>query len=423
MAANNRALIHMNWLNFIIAVVVISASGCGGSTPRSVIVNESERDIVSKINRHLNEHDFAAVAKLLKEHIPTGALSQQMLFGLTYSNAEDAEVLATFIHSGVDINLADPDERNGGSRILDEVVGCGYTDAVRWLLERGALVNHEREGKPYCMALVNSVIGGEADANLEIVRLLVEHGAEINSICPSGHNPLSFAIIYKHRQIESYLREHGAVLPPLYTDDRLPVSAFESHLEAHLGKVTKLNVSAETPTEVNLSFYVVTMKGGKALVTHGMSEHLLPVDRQTEPPYVELIIYLPAQWPLDPKSLADSAHSWPISWLRRIASVPVSEKRGMGGLHALFLNDPPDHTIANTNFVGFLALAEMESGIPVYDDGRPEGATVFYSLFPIFAEEAAIYSKMGAAELVKRFEKYKIKPIIDPGRKNVGLDK
>jgi len=49
--------------------------------------------------------------------------------------------------------------------------------------------------------------------NANIVKCLVDHGANVNKLNHNGETPLSMATYYGNEDIINYLVEHGAVMP------------------------------------------------------------------------------------------------------------------------------------------------------------------------------------------------------------------
>lgn len=82
------------------------------------------------------------------------------------------------------------------------------TEGLRWLLEQGASPNHFVNGQVRCLALDSAADNG----NLEAVKLLVKHGADVDAYC-FGWNGLSRAIEKNHSTIVRYLRSVGAKTP------------------------------------------------------------------------------------------------------------------------------------------------------------------------------------------------------------------
>ncbi|MCA9118300.1 MAG: ankyrin repeat domain-containing protein, partial [Planctomycetaceae bacterium] len=88
---------------------------------------------------------------------------------------------------------------------LTTAAGNGHLDVVRWLLDHGAKLNYERQGRFYCPALIGAAIEGHP----EVVRLLVERGADINGHT-NGMNALMQAEMYGQPEVYEFLQSHGA---------------------------------------------------------------------------------------------------------------------------------------------------------------------------------------------------------------------
>jgi ankyrin repeat protein len=74
---------------------------------------------------------------------------------------------------------------------------------VRLLLEHGADINVQmRAAGPRCTGLVNGA--------LEVVRLLLEHGADVEAKDNDGKTALQVAAEEGHDEVVELLREHGA---------------------------------------------------------------------------------------------------------------------------------------------------------------------------------------------------------------------
>ena len=47
---------------------------------------------------------------------------------------------------------------------------------------------------------------------LDLVRLLLDHGAEINSVADNGQTPLAEALRGKHEELATWMKSKGAVV-------------------------------------------------------------------------------------------------------------------------------------------------------------------------------------------------------------------
>ena len=92
----------------------------------------------------------------------------------------------------------------------------GCTQVVAWLLEHGANVNAGGGNYPTPLSYA-------ASGTLDIVKLLVAHGADVNTCHDNPpRNPLLLAQERGARDIEDFLRDHGARLPSELTEHPRP---------------------------------------------------------------------------------------------------------------------------------------------------------------------------------------------------------
>lgn len=111
-----------------------------------------------------------AIVKLMLEHGAdvnvTSEFNHTALMNAACAYADNVEVVRMLIDAGADVNAQDV----FGDSALGEAVKCGHTDIVRLLLEHGAVVNSRTsEGTILECA--------RRKGNPEIIRMLVEHGA------------------------------------------------------------------------------------------------------------------------------------------------------------------------------------------------------------------------------------------------------
>jgi uncharacterized protein len=117
-------------------------------------------------------------------------------------------VMDIFLAAGMPVDYR---TRSGGDTPLNDAVEYGQVETAKYLLSMNADPNASR-------GLIGAI---NADANnFELVKLLVEQGADVNLCWPLGEeqdghlfNALSWAIDGEHKEIADYLRSHHAVLP------------------------------------------------------------------------------------------------------------------------------------------------------------------------------------------------------------------
>jgi ankyrin repeat protein len=110
--------------------------------------------------------------------------------------------IAKYLHAkGADINAA---ATNGtGYNALTGAVTSGQTEIVKWLLENGADPNY-RYANGY-----SPLLNAAANGHLEILKLLQGHGADLRAKTTDGENALSYAEERKHSTVAEYLRAQG----------------------------------------------------------------------------------------------------------------------------------------------------------------------------------------------------------------------
>jgi ankyrin repeat protein len=123
-------------------------------------------------------------------------------------HVEAARVLLLF---GADTNVRD----DGGSTSLHLASESGQLAVVRILLEHGANLNTEvGDNRGFTPLHLASESG-----QLEVARILLEHGADLETRTPSGCTPIHFA----NEEIARFLIEHGADAKALDVGGRTPL--------------------------------------------------------------------------------------------------------------------------------------------------------------------------------------------------------
>jgi ankyrin repeat protein len=110
--------------------------------------------------------------------------------------------IAKYLHAkGGDVNAV---STNGSEyTALTGAVASGHAEIVKWLLENGAEPNY-RYANGYTPLLTAA-----ANGHLEILKALLAHGADLNAKTDDGKNAISFAAERKHPEVETFLRQNG----------------------------------------------------------------------------------------------------------------------------------------------------------------------------------------------------------------------
>lgn len=331
------------------------------------------------------------------------------------------EVLQRLILLGLDINVL-----SGVSQktALSSAASGGQREIVEYLISQGAELD---TSAPEKNPLFGAIYGGHPD----IVRLLLASGIDAHAVyfgaSARPRNALSFAIDRGQAEIESLLGSAGCVLPPPPAPPTIP----EAHqqiiavLSEMFGPVDSLALHTNLPVDdmVHSAIHVIHPNERHrclTLFTTGMSDKPMKVPPgQTQYQYAELIMHLPADWPIPHESDRSTEAWWPIQWLRQIAYYPHESETWLGGQYTILSNEePPQPFAANTPFSCLLLIADFAGWSPVQRDGKP---VHFYTLVPLYAEERDYERQHGLMKLLESFEQNGVTTVADNARKNVAL--
>jgi hypothetical protein len=372
----------------------------------------------------------------------------QRLYSAVWSG--DVELVKTIlsqypelkIEDGSDDTWLDEAARAGQIKVAKALLDLGFNVNSCRMPEEGTPLNHAIHGKHLDMAqfllsrgadpkigrtLIAAINIESEELGLEFVKVLVEHGAEVNRVFPwfgddkVTFTPYTWALQNEKKEIADYLRFKGAVAPgenPRKTAPRNLSEEIVAYFEEQFGPVQAQALIEIVPTEPPIAVHVIRPGKGRnhvTLFTTGMSERAMRVPKGSEDyRFAELFIQLPAKWPLTREALADPNYGWPIHWLRSSAKYPHENKTWLGGPVTIIANgDPPERLAPKIKFTCMLLLAEK-------DFVSRAGRTIqFYRMMPLYTEERDLELSSGSAALMQAFDRCNVPFVVDLKRRNI----
>jgi hypothetical protein len=205
--------------------------------------------------------------------------------------------------------------------------------------------------------------------------------------------------------------------------DEQTIERISRHIEEHLGPVA--NVFHELVSDlVHIDVHVVEPTDERpfyTLITTGMSDRPM-----TAPPqchnfrFAELMISLPADWPMTQEAFQQDDVYWPVRGLKFLARFPHEYETWLGWGHTIPNGDPPEPLADNTALCCLLLLspAHVPEGFSSLRVDH-EKTVNFYSLVPIYREEMEFKLEKGTDALVERFIEHQVTELLDVNRPNV----
>ncbi|NHA00140.1 suppressor of fused domain protein [Nocardioides sp. W3-2-3] len=155
-----------------------------------------------------------------------------------------------------------------------------------------------------------------------------------------------------------------------------------------------------------------------ALVTSGMSDRpmTVPPDLVGQvPDRAEVMILLPADWPIDQASWQDERHYWPIRTLKVLARLPHEYDTWLGAWHSVPNGDPAKPYADDTGFCGVMLAPPLrfppEFGTLRTEDGRE---ITLLAVLPLLPDELVAKIEHGADVLLDGLDEHGVSESAGP---------
>ena len=217
----------------------------------------------------------------------------------------------------------------------------------------------------------------------------------------------------------SRIYRYGEPREPTPSEQPRDWDAIEAHVEQHLGPIE--TVYHELASEyVHLDVLQVPAHDGRPfhmLVTCGMSARPMTVPAGSEDRrYAELVIGLPADWPLDEASWRDERHYWPVRTLKLLARLPHAYGTFLGVGHTIPNGDPPEQYAPDTKLCCALIAPPLTLPEGAERLELEDGPLHFYAVVPLHRDEMELKLAGGMDALVDQLDAAQVNEVLDAGR-------
>lgn len=179
------------------------------------------------------------------------------------------------------------------------------------------------------------------------------------------------------------------------------------------------------PIGFQLDVFCIRPRGAsyQVILTSGMSTAAMQVPHKVSDPvgnkYAELMMVLPADWPLSATMPSDMSQDWPVTVLKQIARLPFQHKAfvswGNTVLHDRYFQ--PYHE--SVGFIGSLLTRTVTRPDVFRRIISPHGPINILSVFPIYKEELLFIEENGYEAFRRILGEQKVVEILDVDRPNL----
>jgi hypothetical protein len=208
---------------------------------------------------------------------------------------------------------------------------------------------------------------------------------------------------------------------PATTDGGAAVSAY---LSPYLGEARTV-LHEVLSDRIHLDVHIVPPtpeRPSYVLYTSGMSD--LPMETPVEArgmEYAELLISLPAEWPMPPNHVVVGGNHepeppgyWPIGYLKFLARIPHDYRTWLGPGHTIPNGDPPRNLAPDTGLCCWWLLAARQLPVESQIGTLPDGRRVhFLSVHALYESEMSFKLNEGSAALEDCYVRAGVSEVLD----------
>jgi len=189
-----------------------------------------------------------------------------------------------------------------------------------------------------------------------------------------------------------------------------------AHIEKHLGPVSR--IFHQDGFDI-LCVEAVVDRPIHTLITAGMSDAAMNTGgKKNAPQYIELMMSLPEQWPLEKLSSADSGY-WPIRLLAQLAVMPQQTGSALAWGDVIPNGDPAMPYTSSSGLCGCVLAPSLLVPKEFYALDIAQRHIEFYAAIPLFREELQAGADQGMEFLLSALLDHRVNDLVDPARRNV----
>ncbi|MFC0506688.1 suppressor of fused domain protein [Micromonospora costi] len=197
--------------------------------------------------------------------------------------------------------------------------------------------------------------------------------------------------------------------------------AIDRHIEEHFGPVEFVYHEIASHL-VGVHVYVVApteARPYRTLVTSGMSELPMTVPEGHDiSPYAELMLCLPADWPLGKAAGLDGDPAgWPVRVLKQVARLPHEYGTWIGEWHSVPNGDPAQPYAPGTPFAGVVVTPMLRVPAEARTIAVGDGTQIsLLALVPLHPQEVAVKVERGTDALIEVLDRGQVTELLEPQR-------
>jgi ankyrin repeat protein len=183
-------------------------------------------------------------------------------------NGNFAECQRLLTQHQMDVNAKDDDHEIGWSPLL-LAARSGHLDLVRLLLKHGAEVNAKSKSEQ------TPLHGACWNGHASVAKLLCDHGANSNAKNRFGQTPLHWAAHYGHADVVRVLLAEGALVKARNEDGETPLDKAQSSVLKSAGRTAVIQLLQRSQT--TLKFFAIIFAKKDELPFHEWHERMISV--------------------------------------------------------------------------------------------------------------------------------------------------